>query len=241
MKKIIIANWKAKLGPREAISLAKKYSFLNSKYSLVVCPDFSVIYPISELLKKTKIFFGSQDCSAFPSGAHTGEVSASSLKTLGAKYVIIGHSERRANGEGIDLILQKVQKVLAEKMIPVVCVGESAKERLQKKTMTILTKQLSQVFNKLSPEQKSQKIFVAYEPVWAVGSGQALAPEESEFICGFIKKNTNSLGASKVEVLYGGSVSANNAKEYLNQDNVSGLLIGGASLDFSVFRKIINC
>ena len=241
MKKIIVANWKANLSPKEALRLARKYSALKIKdLALVVCPDFLSIQPLAVLFKKTSIILGAQDCSAFSLGAHTGEISASSLKSAGASQVIIGHSERRTIGESNEIICQKVKNSLAEKLTPIICIGESAVERRQKKTAVVLKRQLSAVFSGLTKEQLAKKILVAYEPIWAIGTGRPLDAKEANNLCGDIKKIAVAFGASNIFVLYGGSVNDTNAEDFLSSSAIDGLLLGGASLKFQVFSQVVN-
>ena len=242
MKKIIVANWKANLLPKESLSLAKKYSTLKSANSnIVVCPDFLAISSVAQLLKKSAISLGAQDCSISSLGSHTGDISASALKSVGVQYIIVGHSERRASGDTDKIVSEKVQKVLAEKITPIICIGENAAERRAKKTTVILKKQLAAIFSNLSKAQLSQQFFLAYEPLWAIGSGNALAAEEAAELCELVKKTASAIGASKLKVLYGGSINKDNSVSYLQDNRIDGLLIGGASLDFRSFSKIINC
>jgi triosephosphate isomerase len=241
MKKIIIANWKANLPIRSSLVLAKKYSSLSQKkFSIVVCPDFLGIQPISILLKKTNISLGAQDASIFPLGAHTGEIPSSALKSLGVKFILVGHSERRSNGETSEITFQKIQRILAEKITPVICIGENLIQHNQNKTIAVLKKQLFSIFSQLSKEEKERRILIAYEPVWSIGSGKALDADEAGFVCRFIKEFANQNSLSKVEVIYGGSVNESNSDNYLKEENISGLLLGGSSLNFPLFSKIVN-
>lgn len=241
MKKIIVANWKANLLSKESLVLAKKYStFKSANSNIVVCPDFLAILPIAQLLKKSAISLGAQDCSVFSLGSHTGDISASALKSAGAKYIIAGHSEKRASGDTDKIVSEKVQKILTEKLTPIICIGESASERRAKKTAAVFRKQLAAIFGNLSQTQLTQSIFIAYEPLWAIGSGKALIAEEAAELCELARKTALSFGASKIKVLYGGSVDTKNAAGYLQKNEIDGLLIGGASLNFQAFKKIIN-
>lgn len=241
MKKIIIANWKANLLPKDSLSLAKKYANLKKgAYSVIVCPDFSVISSLSSLLSKSSVTLGAQDCSAFLPGSHTGEVCASSLKYFGVEFVIIGHSERRANGETDTDISKKINNTLDAKMTPVICVGESAEEFRLKKTKTVIKKQLISVLRGLTSKQLAKNIIIAYEPVWAVGTDIFLSPEETIKICKFIKEIATGIGSLKLAVLYGGSVSSANSFHYLNNEAVAGLLVGRASLDYKNFCEILK-
>lgn len=242
MKKLIIANWKAKLDPRESLDLAKKYSKMSdAKNNVVVCPDFTAVQQVATILKGSKMSLGAQNCSVFSPGAYTGEVTAAVLKKIGVKYVIIGHSERRAAGESERSVFEKLIKVLELGLVPVLCIGETANERKNKKTTAILKKQLESALAKLPKKLLEQRIVIAYEPVWAIGSGRELDPEETEIQISLIKKWVFEIGGVNSQVLYGGSVDSQNCSLYLNQKSVDGLLVGGASLDYRVFDKIINC
>ena len=241
MKKLLVANWKANLLPKESLVLAKKYSTFSSvKNNIVVCPDFLATLPASLLFKKTALSLGAQDCSNFSSGSHTGDISATALKSAGVKFVIVGHSEKRASGDTDKIVSEKVQKILAEKITPIICIGENANEKKARKTAAIFKKQLAAIFTNLSKAQLSQPIIIAYEPLWAIGSGNALAADEAAKLCKLAKETALSFGASKIKVLYGGSVDAKNSANYLTKNEIDGLLIGGSSLNFQAFRKIIN-
>ncbi|MCX6795358.1 MAG: triose-phosphate isomerase [Candidatus Falkowbacteria bacterium] len=243
MKKIIIANWKDNLVATKSLTLAQKYKTIKICDCLkaVVCPDFSAISSVASIFKKTALQLGAQNCSALPIGAHTGEVSVEILKSLGVKYVIVGHSERRACGESDEVVSQKASKVLAAKMLPVVCVGETALERRSGNTLLTLERQIRGALGKLPKNLKSARIILAYEPVWEIGSGKMLAASEAEETCLIIKNFAKKCGALKVEVIFGGSINKNNSQEYLNKKNIDGLLVGGASLDFKNFSQIVNC
>ncbi len=241
MSKIIVANWKANLLPKESSVLAKKYSTLKSANSnIVVCPDFLAISSVAQLLKKSAISLGAQDCASFSLGSHTGDISAVALKSIGTKYIIVGHSEKRASGDTDKIVAEKVQRILTEKLTPIICIGESAAERRAKKTAAVFKKQLAAIFGNLNKVQLVQPIFIAYEPLWAIGSGNALVAEEAAGLCELAKKTALSLGIKKIKVFYGGSVDAKNASAYLQKNEIDGLLIGGASLNFQAFKKIIN-
>ena len=183
---------------------------------------------------------GAQDCAGFSLGSHTGDISAIALKSIGTKYIIAGHSEKRASGDTDKIVAEKVQRILAEKLTPIVCIGESAAERRVKKTAAVFRKQLAAIFGSLNKKQLAQPIFIAYEPLWAIGSGKALIAEEAAELCELVRKTALSFGASKIKVFYGGSVDTKNAAGYLQKNEIDGLLIGGASLNFQAFKKIIN-
>lgn len=226
MKKLIIANWK--LNPtalKDATKLAASIS-IKPKNTVVLCPP--TIYLSS--IQYPRI--GAQDCFWQNFGAFTGQTSALQLKDLKIKYSIIGHSEKRAMGETDEMINAKVKACLAQKITPVLCVGfGTTVEQDDLEVVDVLKRQLDADLSGVAPE----KIIVAYEPVWAIGTGKNASPEHAEKISIFIR---NRYKVSKV--LYGGSVNAVNAKGFLSQANVGGLLVGGASLKASEFNQIIN-
>jgi len=239
LKKIIIANWKMKVPYKKAPALLKQ--FRARKFSnlaeAVLCPDFISLPLASQVLKGTALKLGAQDVSFSARGAYTGEVAASDLKDLGVKYIILGHSERREYlAESDQLINQKLQSVLAVKgLIPVLCVGDKVRGKNPK---LILFKQLAGALTniKLSP---TQSIIVAYEPVWAIGTGQVVSPAEVTLahllIKGFLTKRFK---ASQCRVIYGGSIDAKNSSNFRHIPVVDGLLVGGASLNPSDFLTI---
>jgi triosephosphate isomerase len=226
MKKLIIANWKLNpLKLKEAIKLANA-THKTKKNTVVLCPPHlylsQVKYPS----------LGAQDCFWIEKGAFTGQVSAAQLKDLKIKYCLVGHSEKRATGDTDEVVNYKLRAALANKLTPVLCVGfGTAVNQDDLEVVDILRQQLD--FALRSVEAKS--VIVAYEPVWAIGTGKNATPEHSEKISLYIK---NRYGVSKV--LYGGSVTPANAKAFLDQRNVDGLLVGGSSLIPTYFNEIIN-
>lgn len=242
MKKIFIANWKMQLDIKESNSLSKGYArlFKTSRDEVVAAPDFSSLSAVSVNLKKSAVKLCAQDISAYNKGAYTGEVGAQSLKQLGVKYVLVGHSERRMYfKEGGELINLKISQALKNSLIPVLCIGESFKERQAKKTHLILRKQLEEALVNLKISD-DKLIIVAYEPIWAIGSGKAISPQEAESAHVFIKGVSAEIIGQIPRVIYGGSVNANNASDFLEWPNIDGLLVGGASLKLDEFSKIVK-
>ncbi len=226
MKKLIIANWK--LNPstlKDAQALAASIS-VKAKNKVVLCPP--TIY-LSNIQYPN---IGAQDCFWQEKGAFTGQVSALQLKDLKIKYCIIGHSERRAVGDTDEMVNAKAKALLAQNIIPVICIGFGTTVEHDDLEVTDILK--SQLDVDLAGVDKS-KVIVAYEPVWAIGTGKNATSEHVEKISIFIK---TKYGVPIV--LYGGSANAANAKEFLEQQNVGGLLVGGASLNATDFNKIIN-
>lgn len=227
---------------KESMALAKSYarSFKTSKDEIVAAPDFSGLSLVATNLKKSAVKLAAQNIAAYDQGAYTGEVGAKSLKQLGVKYVLVGHSERRTylkeNGETINL---KISQALKNNLIPVLCIGESLKERKSKKTNSVLHKQLQEALAGLKISD-DKSIIVAYEPVWAIGSGKAMLPNEAEGMHVFIKVALAEIIGQIPRVIYGGSVNAKNAGEFLEWPNIDGLLVGGASLKLDEFSKIVK-
>jgi len=193
--------------------------------------------------KDSRVGVGAQDMSAYASGAYTGEVSAGQLVDAGAKYVIIGHSERRANHGETDVeVRAKTLAALESKLIPIVCVGETLEERELGITLELVTLQVKTAFAGLSPEQ-ARKVIIAYEPVWAIGTGVTATAEQAGEVCtairGVIRGLYGARIARSVTIQYGGSMNAKNAEELLGQADIDGGLIGGASLKPEDFAKII--
>lgn len=236
-----------------ALADAKKL-FLNVKkgigrrkdLGLVICPPSIFIGNLYNLCRKTKtdqIKFGAQDCSFEHKGAFTGEVSPLMLKKLGAKYVILGHSERRKYfGETNEMITSKLKAALKAGLAPILCIGETAEERDREEATMVLKTQLKNVLVDLSVPQVS-KLIIAYEPVWSIGTGNSCSQDEAMANLLYIKRRLlesfSKPVSQKIVVLYGGSVSSKNAKEYI-EAGFNGLLVGGASLKSEEFVKIIK-
>lgn len=235
-KNLIVANWKMNpLSLKQAQKLFKSIK-IKSEAEVVVCPPF--VYLSS--LKAS----GAQNCFSEEKGAYTGEVSVSMLKDLGCKYVIIGHSERRKYFQETDeLINKKLKAVLNKGLKPIFCIGETGKEREEEKTEQVLLKELEQGLKDV-PLSKIAKVNIAYEPIWAIGTGNACDVEEAQkmalLIRKIISKLYNPFISKKMRILYGGSVNSQNAAGYLKEAGFQGLLVGGASLDAKEFIKIIR-
>lgn len=242
MKKIIIANWKMQLGFKDSQILAKelKQKVKNTTAEIVICPDYLSLSSIAVTLSETSLHLGAQDCAIKASGALTGEVSPVSLKEVGADYVIVGHWERRTIlKEDSELINTKIKSALLAKLVPIVCIGENLAEREAKLTKKVLLGQLKGALKGVKIKNTSGLV-VAYEPIWAIGTGASIVPQEAETIHIFIKSEVAKILDKKVRIVYGGSVNSKNATEFLNKKNVDGLLVGGASLDAKEFIQIIN-
>ncbi len=233
-----IANWKMKLNVKESIALAEKlrdqFTF-SSSAEVVVCPSFPVLSAVREVIAGSEIKLGAQNTAWLLQGSLTGEVSPLMLKELGVKYVITGHSERRQYlAENDEMINKKIEQALLNDLIPILCVGETAEERDAGRTEVVVKKQLTSALAGLTMRGK---LLVAYEPVWAIGTGKTVGVDEVEKMVDFIYRQ---LPDWPLWVLYGGSVDAKNIASFANSNKIHGVLVGGASLSAEEFIKIIK-
>lgn len=240
---IVIANWKMHKTLTEArhfvAELLEKVS--TPKYQIGLAIPYTLIDQCYKALSGTSIMVGSQNIHEKPSGAYTGEISAEMAQDAGAAFSLLGHSERRHYfSETNSIVCEKVKAAIAKNMIPVLCVGESLAEKAT--AQKVLEQQLSQCLGGLHGDQLKDLI-VAYEPVWAIGTGTSATPAEANRAHGYIrshlKKCYSQKFADQVRIIYGGSVQPNNVQSLMLQSNVDGLLVGGASLDASSFARII--
>lgn len=245
MKKIIIANLKMELDLKQSLNLLKDYRkiFIVDKirHQLIVCPDFLCLAYLSAKNQEKRTFpfhLGSQTLGHLKFGALTGEISAFNLKKIGINYSLIGHSERRQMGESNSIINEKIKIALKAKIVPIVCLGENKKTN-KKNLNNFIVKELNEVLAGLT-KVEIKKIIIAYEPVWAIGSGKPCLPEKANEVHKIIKDLIKKEYKLDIKVLYGGSVNENNSKDYLNLENIDGLLVGRASTSALKFRKIIN-
>ncbi|MDI3496250.1 MAG: triosephosphate isomerase [Patescibacteria group bacterium] len=241
MKKIIIANWKMCLSFKETQLLLEKIAtFDNYNHSLIVCPDFLNLARAASILRNTKIKLGSQNCSFHHHGAYTGEISALDIKETEAEYVIIGHSERRRIfKEDNSMINQKIKIALEAKLKPILCLGENLLERNNGRTRPVLKAQLKNALKGIKIK-KANDLILAYEPVWAIGSGQPMEYEEANKMHKYIAERAYALTGKKLSVIYGGSVKLDNAHDFISQKNIAGLLVGGASLKADSLKQLLN-
>ena len=247
-KKIVAGNWKMNLNLQEGIALAKELNEAltadKPNCDVVICTPFIHLASVVPAVDASIIGVGAENCADKVSGAHTGEVSAAMVASTGAKYVILGHSERRAYyGETEAILKEKVQLALANGLTPIFCIGEVLEERQQGVQNEVVYKQLAGSLYDLSAEDFS-KIILAYEPVWAIGTGLTATPEQAQEIHAYIRstiaeKYGNEV-AENTSILYGGSCKASNAKELFANADVDGGLIGGASLKAADFKGIID-
>lgn len=235
---LIVGNWKMNKTSSEAVELVKKLKVLvknvkANKSQIVICPAFTALSDVAKELKDTNILLGAQNLYFEEYGAFTGEVSAQMLKEIECKYVIIGHSERRQlYGEINAVVNQKIFAALKHGLIPIVCVGETLAEREKNKTKEIIKKQITESLKDIDVN----KIVIAYEPVWAIGTGKTATPEQAQEVHALIRSLIKS---NSTRILYGGSVKHDNIKELMAQKDIDGALVGGASLDAESFAKIV--
>ncbi len=246
MKQLLIGNWKMELNEKQSLELAfqmKKRLAKITNIEIAIAPSFVYLKEIKNLLSKSNLQLAGQTVAYAEKGKYTGEVSASTLKEVGCNYVIVGHSERRHKmGETDEMINRKINQVLAQGMIPVLCIGETFEEKKQGQTDSVLVRQLQKALTKVDhlPEKE---IVIAYEPVWAIGTGQFMQAEELDSFQRLVKRTIASLYSEKfyqekVRFLYGGSVNSIIAKDFWISEQVNGLLVGGASLDIEEFYNI---
>ena len=245
-KKVIAGNWKMNndISQTTALINGLKSLLQSAKADVIVCPPFTSLAVAQQLLKDSFIKLGAQDVSFNNDGAYTGEISLSMLKSVGCTYVIVGHSERRQyHGETNELINKKAKKVLDDGLLPIICIGETLAEREKGITDQVLTIQTKGVLANLTPAEVEKSI-VAYEPVWAIGTGKTATKEQAEeahqVIRNVIAQLYSKETAEKVIIQYGGSVKPDNAKELLSQPNIDGALVGGACLKADSFAAIVN-
>lgn len=242
----VVGNWKMHGSSDSVIALiaALKASIdKNTRVNVGVCAPAVYLWQCREQLVYSSICYGGQDVSEFDKGAYTGETAASMLQDLGCQLVLVGHSERRSLfGDTLERINGKLLRALEAGLTPILCVGESLAEREAGQTEQVIAEQLASVFAALNDEQLA-KLVVAYEPVWAIGTGKTASPEQAQEVHAFIRQYFAKRSAEMAEqliVLYGGSVKADNASLIFAQPDVDGGLVGGAALDASQFSAIVK-
>ena len=246
-KKVIAGNWKMNKTTPEAIELAnslKRELYKVDDVEIIICPPFTALDEVSEVVYESNIELGAQNMHWENSGAFTGEVSGPMIKDLNCRYVILGHSERRQYfHESNEVVNKKIMAALTIGLVPIVCVGETLEEREKGKTFQVLTDHVTNSLKGLTADQM-KNIYIAYEPVWAIGTGKTATPEQAQeahqFIRGLIKKNHSAECAEEIIILYGGSVKPGNTKELVTQKDIDGALVGGASLEAKSFSEIVK-
>lgn len=247
-KKMIAGNWKMNMDLTESQNLISRLTsgLIGKKLNceVIICPPFTSLSEAYTLIKNTPIKLGAQNMYFEQSGAFTGEISAKMLKSVGCEFVIIGHSERRTIFRETDgFINEKLKAALAAGLNPIFCIGETLEEREAGKEKEVLKKQLSEGLDEISVDQM-KKIIIAYEPVWAIGTGKTATPSQAEemhdYIRNYIKDDFTDEIAANLIIQYGGSVKPENARELLSQKDIDGALVGGACLKADLFIGIIE-
>ncbi len=235
--KIVAGNWKMNTTPAEGVALLKGVAALKNEVcdcvTLIVAPPFTHLSQVVETAKGTGIHVSSQNCAAEAKGAYTGEVSAAMIASMGVEYTILGHSERREYyGETSQTLNKKMEQAYANNLIPIYCVGEKLDEREAGRHFDVVKAQIEEVVFNLTAEQY-EKLVIAYEPVWAIGTGKTATADQAQEIHAYIRKVLASkfgAAAEKTPILYGGSCKPSNAAEIFSKADVDGGLIGGAAL-----------
>lgn len=252
-KPLLAGNWKMNMDHLEAIQLVQKLAldlqdnhFDATTAEVAVIPPFTDIRSVQTVIESDNldIAYGAQDISVHDSGAYTGEVSAAMLKKLGCSYVVVGHSERREyHGESDELVGTKAQVTLAAGLTPIVCCGEGLEVRKEGKHVDHVVAQIKGAFAGIDAEGAS-KCVVAYEPIWAIGTGEVATPDDAQEVCKAIRETLEQLYGAEVaagmRILYGGSVKSGNVKDIMAKADVDGALVGGASLVADEFSKIVR-
>jgi triosephosphate isomerase len=248
-KKIVAGNWKMNKTFAEAENLlfdiADQLSTSRpSDVQVIVCPPSIYLELASDIALQNDFLSGAQNMSQYDFGAYTGEISAEMIKSAGVKYVILGHSERRTYfGENDEIIALKVKKALSTDITPIYCCGEVLSEREENRYFDVVSEQITTAICHL-PEDEIRKVIIAYEPVWAIGTGKTASPQQAQemhaFIRNLLKSKYGNEVAEDISILYGGSCNPGNAAELFAQPDVDGGLIGGASLKAEDFVKIVN-
>ena len=247
-RKVIAGNWKMHKDLNETQSLVTKLSNALSKEEVkcdvIICPPYTSLSEASSLIKDSVIKLGAQNMHFEEKGAFTGEVSTSMIKSVGCEYVILGHSERRTVfGENDEVINKKIKKALASNLKPIFCVGETLGERESGIMKDVIKRQVTDGLQQVS-KSEMEKIIVAYEPVWAIGTGKTASPEQAQEVHVFIRELISEIfgndTAENLIIQYGGSVKPDNAHELLSQNDIDGALVGGACLEADSFTAIIK-
>ncbi|MGN1384497.1 MAG: triose-phosphate isomerase [Clostridia bacterium] len=245
-KKVIAGNWKMNMLPNETINFIEGLSqeIKDVKNEIILCVPYTDLFYALLTAQNTNIKIGAQNMHWKEKGAYTGEISGQMLKSIGVEYVIIGHSERRQYfAETDETVNLKVKSALENNLKPIICVGETLEQREHGETEKIIEGQIKLALKDLTKEQ-IRAIIIAYEPVWAIGTGKTATPEEANNVIKYIRKQIKELYneeiAENIIIQYGGSVKASNAEELFNMSDIDGALVGGASLNFKEFSEIVN-
>ena len=242
---LIAGNWKMYKTTGEAVALVRAIlDGLRTEREVVVAPPFTALAAVAPLLRGTPLGLGAQDMHWEKEGAFTGAVSGPMLRDAGCTHVIVGHSERRQLfGDTDEGVARKAGAALVHGLVPIVCVGETLAERESSRTMEVVERQVERALRTITPQQAAG-IVVAYEPVWAIGTGKVATPEQAQEVHAFIRKlvarSHGDAVAAALRILYGGSVKPDNVGALMAQPDLDGALVGGASLDAASFLKIVD-
>jgi triosephosphate isomerase len=242
---ILAANWKMQKGAAEATAFAAAFLPLVAgadSVDIVIAPPFTALDRLGQALSGSAVALAAQNVNPEASGAFTGEIAVSMLRELGCGYGVVGHSERRAlYRESSDFVAAKAEALLAAGIRPIVCVGETLEEREADRAEAIVAGQLEASLARI-PQDRAAEVVVAYEPVWAIGTGKTATPEMAQAIHAFIRERLRALYGATAELIriqYGGSVKPENVRDIMSQDDIDGALVGGASLDPASFARIV--
>lgn len=245
-KPIIAGNWKMNNSVAESVKLVEELLPLvkNAKCEVIVCPTFTSLYPVIEKIKGSNVKVGAQNMYFEEKGAFTGEISPLMLKDIGVEYVILGHSERREYfKEDDELINKKVKTAFKYNLIPILCVGETLEEKEAGNTKSKISNQINLGLKSLTEKEVSSMV-IAYEPIWAIGTGKTATSDEANEVIRFIREEVKSLygeaTSSAVRIQYGGSVKPSTIKEQMAKSDIDGALVGGAALKAEDFASIVN-
>lgn len=245
-KSIVAGNWKMNKTLEEGVALAKEINdkVTTNDVTVIVCPPFIHLTEVKKVLSDDKVGLSAQNCADHESGAYTGEISAAMVKSTGAQYVIIGHSERRSYyGDTNEILKTKVELALKNELTPIFCCGEVLEEREAGNHFDVVKNQVKEALFSLTADEM-KKVIVAYEPVWAIGTGKTATPDQAQemhkVIRDYLGEKYGTALADEISILYGGSCKPSNAKELFDNPDVDGGLIGGASLKADDFMGIIN-
>ena len=244
---IIAGNWKMNKTLEEAVSVAvglKRKFYTFSDADIVICPPFTALSRVQDMIVDSSLMLGAQDMYWEQKGAFTGEISPNMLKDIGCRYIIAGHSERRhIFGETDEEVNKKVRVILKHGMTPIMCIGEKLEEKDHGMTLEVLEKQLLGGLKDMTKDEVKRTI-IAYEPVWAIGTGRTAtskqAQEVHKFIRKYIERTYSKQTSSKIRIQYGGSVKPDNIGQLMVQEDIDGALVGGASLDVNTFAQIVK-
>ena len=244
---IIAGNWKMHKTVQESINAAiglKRKFYTFAEADIVICPPFTSLSKVSDQIMDSSIMLGAQDLYWEEEGAFTGDISPNMLKDAGCRYVIVGHSERRnIFGETDDDVNKKLKVALRHGMVPIMCIGERLEERDNGMTLEVMEKQLTRGLRDVAKDEVV-RIIIAYEPIWAIGTGRTATPQQAQeahrFIREFIERSYDREAFSKIRIQYGGSVKPENIAQLMAQEDIDGALVGGASLDVNSFAEIVK-